>query len=186
MRNTLKFLLTLAAALLGTLAFKSLVVTICTIDGNGLEPVFLQGDRVVVNRWSYGLRTGQKNGLFGYGRICRREISKGDLLVFEDASGRTMICRCAGVPGDTVLITVKMGDGRKRLQSIHVPGLDTCDDRNYYWVKPIGKNNPLGSEQLGFIAEEDIIGRACLVLYSFDPKEPSLSGFRTERFLLPP
>ena len=73
MRNLLKFLLALTVALMLMMAFRALVFTIYYVDGDGLEPEFVAGDHVMVNRWSYGLRTGsrsvpgrqQGNGLFG-------------------------------------------------------------------------------------------------------------------------
>jgi len=49
----------------------------------------------------------------------------------------------------------------------------------------VGKNNPLSSRQLGFIPEQRIIGRACLVLYSREPSAPFWKGYRSERLLLP-
>ena len=176
MNNVLKFLLALAVAFVVMLAFRALVCTIYTVEGDGLEPVFQAGDRLVVNRWSYGLRTGEKGGLFDYGRLCRQGIRRGDIIAFDDEQGNTFLCRCAGVPGDTITV--------KRTQCV-VPGLINCADRDYYWVEAIGKNNPLGSEQLGFIYEEQIIGRACLVLYSHDPSEPFWKGYRSNRLLLP-
>ena len=80
MKGTVKFIGAILVALVVMLAFRSLVMTVCTVDGKGLEPVFQEGDRVVVNRWSYGLRTGEKGSLFDYGRICRQEVKKGDFI----------------------------------------------------------------------------------------------------------
>ena len=192
MRNTLKFLLALAIAFVAMFAFRGLVMTVCMIDGDGLAPQFIAGDHVVVNRWSYGLRTGEKGGLFDYGRICRQEVKKGDFIAFEDSLGRMLICRCTALPGDTV-----WNNQRDRSQDslgkasnqgpvpLIVPGLVNCADQDYYWVEPIGKNNVLSSRQLGFIPEERIIGRACLVLYSREPSAPFWKGYRSERLLLP-
>ena len=49
----------------------------------------------------------------------------------------------------------------------------------------ISKNNPIDSRQLGFIPEERIIGRVCLVLFSRDPQAPFWKGYRSDRLLLP-
>lgn len=177
MRATLKFLGVLFIAFLVMMAFRALVFTICTIDGDGLAPRFKAGDRVIVNRWSYGLRTGERGGLFDYGRLCRQEIKRGDIIAFDDEKGNIYLCRCAAVPGDTILT--------KGQTLCVVPGLINCADRDYYWVEAIGRNNPLSSEQLGFVYEEQIIGRACLVLYSHDPSAPFWNGYRSDRLLLP-
>ena len=173
----MKFLVVLAVAFVVMLAFRGLVMTVCTIDGDGLAPQFMAGDRVVVNRWSYGLRTGEKGGLFDYGRICRQDIKKGDFIAFEDSLGRVLICRCTALPGDTI----RTGGQTPCV----VPGLINCADRDYYWVEAIGRNNPLSSLQLGFIPEDRIIGRACLILYSRDPASPFWKGYRSDRLFLP-
>ena len=173
MRSTFKFLLALATALVVMLAFRALVMTVCTVDGRGLEPVFLAGDHVVVNRWSYGLRIGEKGSLFDYGRICRQEVEKGDFIAFEDSLGKVLICRCAALPGDTIAGKI-------------VPGIVNCADQNYYWVESLGKNNATDSRQLGFISEERIIGRACLILYNHDPEAAFWKGYMKDRVLLLP
>ena len=173
MRSTFKFLLALATALVVMLAFRALVMTVCTVDGKGLEPVFQAGDHVVVNRWSYGLRTGEKGSLFDYGRICRQEIKKGDFIAFEDSLGKVLICRCAALPGDTIAGKI-------------VPGIVNCADQTYSWVESLGKNNATDSRQLGFIPEERIIGRACLILYNHNPEAAFWKGYMKDRVLLLP
>ena len=160
------------------LAFRALVMTVCTIEGDGLSPQFQEGDRVVINRWSYGLRTGKKGGLFDYGRICEQKVEKGDFIAFEDLYGRIYICQCAALPGDTVYLD------NEKIPCV-VPGVQTCDDQDYYWVRSINKDNPIDSRLLGFIPEERIIGRACLILFSHDSKAPFWKGYRSERLLLP-
>ena len=172
MRGALRFLLALVVAFLAMFAFRGLVMTVCTIDGDGLAPQFVAGDRVVVNRWSYGLRTGKKGSLFDYGRICRQDVKKGDFIAFEDSLGKMLICRCTALPGDTI-------------GQLIVPGVANCADQDYFWVEAISKNNELSSRQLGFIPEDRIIGRACLVLYSRDPVSPFWKGYRSDRLLLP-
>lgn len=178
MRSTLKFIAALAVALLAMLAFRSLVMTVCTIEGSGMSPIFLAGDRVLVNRWSYGLRTGSRGSLFDYGRLCRQSVKKGDFIAFEDSLGQLLICRCAALPGDTVTTL-------RTPAPVIVPGLKNCADQDYYWVEPVGENNQLGSRQLGFIPEHRIVGRVCLILYSHNPSAPLWQGWRGERTLLP-
>ena len=187
MRGTVKFLGVLAIAFVVMLIFRGLVMTVCTIEGDGLAPQFIMGDRVVVNRWSYGLRTGEKGSLFDYGRICRQEVKKGDFIAFEDSLGQVLICQCTAVPGDTVRIEEGRREGvrRKGDMQVIIPGLANCADQDYYWVRSVSKNNPIDSRQLGFIPEERIIGRACLVLFSRDPEAPFWKGYRSDRLLLP-
>ena len=177
MHSTLKFLLALVVALIAMLAFRALAFTTYTVTGSGLEPVFVAGDRVLVNRWSYGLRTGADGSLFSYGRICRQPVAKGDYVAFEDSLGQILICQCAAVPGDTISLR-----GRREV----VPGLFNCSRQDYYWLRSVNPQNPLDSRQMGFIPESSIVGRACLIIYSHDPSSPLWDGYLASRFLLLP
>lgn len=181
MRSTLKFIMALAVSLVAMMAFRALVATIYTVEGNGLAPVFLAGDRVLVNRWSYGLRTGTSNGLFSYGRLCRQQVALGDYIAYEDPRDSTgqavLFGRCQALPGDTV-----RHDGRLMV----VPGVHDCADSDYYWVQAPGRGNPTDSRSLGFISERLIIGRVTLIVYSHDPLSSPLAGWRSHRFLLLP
>ena len=178
MRNKkiLKFMLALGVAFVLMVAFRALAFTIYTVEGQGLSPLFCEGDRVLVNRWSYGLRVGGEKSLFDYGRICRQQVEKGDIVVFEDPTDnkreKILICRCVGLPGDTIA-----HDGRMMV----VPGLKDCADADYYWMEAISQANPIDSRQLGFISEKLIIGRATHIIFSHDPAQPLLKGWRSDR-----
>ena len=108
MRNTLKFLLVLAVSLLLMMAFRALAFTVYKVEGSGLEPEFSAGDRVLVNRWSYGLRTGG-GGPFSYGRLCRQPVERGDLVAYED-------------PRDSTHTSVLFGPERKESLRLAVAG----------------------------------------------------------------
>ena len=179
MRKALKSLLVLAVALLLMLVFRALAFTIYIVDGEGLQPVFHSGDRVLVNRWSYGLRTGSDEGLFGYGRLLRRQIGKGDIVAYEDPTdptrSRVLLGRCRALPGDTVRY-------RGRLEL--VPSLANCAGADYYWMQALGDNNPTDSRELGFVSEQSIIGRVVLVVYNHDTSAPVWAGYQWNRTLI--
>ena len=172
MKKTLRFLLAFLIAFAIMMVVRMIGVTLYTISGTGSEPVFQAGDRVMVNRWSYGLRVGGKDCFFGYGRIARQSVEKGDLVALENPQNndQILIYRCKGLPGDTI---VHEGN------TFVVPSLRDCADADYYWLET------LDSHQLGFIAEEYLIGRAFMVVYSRDPLEPLWKGWRSNRILLP-
>ena len=178
MKKTLRFLLVLVAALALMLAFRAVGLTIFSIEGNGLEPCLVAGDRVLVNRWSYGLRVGGgEGGLFGYGRLWRQPVERGDLVAFEHPqTGDILICRCKGLPADTLDI-----DG----ETVVVPSLKDCADADYYWMESISDKNTIDSRLLGFISEEYIIGRAVMVAYSHDPAARLWEGWRAKRWFMP-
>ena len=179
MLSTLRFMLALAVSLLLMLAFRALAFTIYIVDGEGLKPEFETGDHVMVNRWSYGLRTGSQRGLFHYGRILRRPVAKGDIVAYEDPTDptrkRVLLGRCCALPGDTVDY-----NGITEL----VPSVANCAGADYYWIGALGQNNPTDSRQLGFISEHLIIGRAFVILYNHAPSAPIWSGFRGDRILI--
>ena len=194
MKKVLRFLLTFLTAFVVMMVVRAIGITIYTIGGTGLEPTFLAGDRVMVNRWSYGLRVGGKDGLFGYGRIIRQPVGKGDLVAIENPGNtdEVLICRCSALPGDTII-----SNG----QAIVVPSLNNCADADYYCFETVSGGFPAGSAAPGgfpagsagsappphppsFVAEEYIIGRAFMVVYSHDPNARPWTGWDPDRLFL--
>lgn len=160
MRGTLKFLLALLVALVLMLTFRALVFTVITVEGRGLEPTFLPGDRLLVNRWAYGLRAGDGR-FFPYGRLGRSAVERGDIIVFEDPRdslcSRVLVCRCRAVPGDEVVIK-----GEKQV----VPGLHNCADADYYYMETLSPNNSEDSSDFGLVPERCIIGSPLFIVYN--------------------
>jgi len=146
MRGTLKFLVALVVSLVAMLVFRALFFTVYSVGGPGLEPAFETGDRVLVNRWSYGLRTGGE-GLFSYDRLCRQSVEKGDYVAFDDSLGRVFIGRCTALPGDTAATA----DGHRLL----LPSRENCAPADYYYLQPGG-----------VVEEQRIIGRAVTTLFN--------------------
>src|SRR5574344_361030 len=111
MRRVLQFVATLIVTFVVMFAFRALAFTIFSVPYKGLEPTLRQGDHVLVNRWSYGLRTGG-GSVFPYARWMRDRVCNGDVVAFNSPldSGRAidrkpvLICRCEAGPGDTVWI----------------------------------------------------------------------------------
>ena len=131
---------------------RTMTVSILTVKGDAFSPLYQKGDMLVVNHWSYGLRTGGKGSLFCYGRLLRSPVRHGDIIAFDSPSDSIrgiMVGRCKAVPGDTI----PLSGG-----TVLVPGLITCARENYYWVEmPCGKHGK--TTQLGLVAESKIIGR---------------------------
>ena len=177
-KRAFRFIVALIAALTAMLVFRALVLTIYTVEGSALSPLLHEGDRVLVNRWSYGLRVGGENSLFSYGRIGRQPVSVGDIVAFNnpDNTDEILIGRCKAVPGDTI---------SHNGQTVVVPGRRDCADADYYWMETPGNNNADGTQLMLLISEQHIIGRVTNVVYSHDPKCQLWHGWRAERFLLP-
>lgn len=99
----------LCSAILIVLLVKAFAFTSCVIPSRGMENSLYQGERILVNKWSYGLRLP-----FTTYRLLPKRASKGDIVLFNNphsrykdvplASKGLFISRCAGTPGDTLML----------------------------------------------------------------------------------
>ena len=107
MKQLLKAVL-IAVALV--LLIKVFAFTSCTIPSAGMENTLFRGERVIVNKWSYGLRL-PLMAWTGYHRLAARPVRRGDILLFNNPAGQgsidrreVFINRCIGLPGDTLML----------------------------------------------------------------------------------
>jgi signal peptidase I len=159
MANWLKYVIAFASAFALMLAIRTLAFSIHGVEGNGLTPLFHNGDRLLINRVSYGLRIAG-NGLLPYSRLMRSQVKKGDIVAFtlpSDTITGLCIARCKAVPGDTIATA----EG-----PMLVPGLVNCAKTDYYWLESINPQNPADSRHIGFVPESHIIGKVVSVLYN--------------------
>lgn len=111
MKSALKFILAIAAAIALALLFRCVAFTIYTVPEQGIKPWLIAGDRVLVNRWSYGLRTGGGR-FFRYSRWMKKKVGKGELVAFNlptdtlhpTKSRPVQVAFCMAAPGDTIRI----------------------------------------------------------------------------------
>ncbi|MBS5550916.1 MAG: S26 family signal peptidase [Bacteroides sp.] len=106
----LKAVFTAAAV---ALLVKMLLVTSCIIPSSGMENSLYQGEGILVNKWSYGLRVPFPS-LWGYHRLGKNSVEKGDIFLFNNPDPRResewmerrelFISRCTGVAGDTLML----------------------------------------------------------------------------------
>lgn len=174
MSNWLKFAIVFASAFVLMLAFRALAFSVYTVEGKGLQPVYIHGDRLLVNRWSYGLRI-DGSGMLPYSRMLRKPVNKGDIVVFDlpdDTIQGEFVARCKAIPGDSIRIQNKI---------VVIPGIKDCADADYYWLESLHPKNPADSRHLGLISERNIIGRVVTILYSHDDSKNILEGYRQER-----
>ena len=153
------FIVTFSLMMVLMLAIRTLAFSIHGVEGNGLAPLYQNGDRLLINRCSYGLRI-EGNGILPYSRLMRSPVQRGDIVAFTvpcDSVAGVFIARCKAIPGDT--ISTQEGP-------LLVPGLETCAKTDYYWLESINPNNPADSRHLGLIPESHIIGEVISVLYN--------------------
>lgn len=99
-------------AVLVVALLRGCVATSYVIPSTGMENTLYQGERILVNKWSYGLRLPFMQW-WGYHRWRPRPADKEDIVVFNNPGNLTVpvidrrevfIGRCTGTPGDTLLV----------------------------------------------------------------------------------
>lgn len=109
-------------AIVLVLLVKVFVLTSCTIPSTGMENSLYQGERILVNKWSYGLRLP-----FTTTRFFSDRVEKGDIVLFNNPisegketppfSRELFISRCVGVPGDTLMLNDELMVTNERIFS---------------------------------------------------------------------
>ena len=102
----------LTGAAVCVLLLRGCAFTSCLIPSTGMENSIFQGERILVNKWSYGLRLPMMSFL-SYHRWGERPVKQQDIVVFNNPARiqqpvidrrEVYISRCIGVPGDTLLV----------------------------------------------------------------------------------
>lgn len=140
-----KWVLAFAGAIILVFLLRQFAFTSCFIPSTGMENSILQGERILVNKWSYGLRVPFMS-LFSYHRWRERPIQKQDIVVFNNPAGirqpvidrrEIYISRCIGVAGDTLLVD--------SLFSAHSPETRFNPDKKRLYAYPAAKENLMTS-----------------------------------------
>lgn len=113
MRHVPLWIKAMLTAVIVVLLIKAFAFTSCTIPSTGMENSLYQGERVLVNKWSYGLRVP-----FSTWRWLEKPVGKGDIVLFNNPNPRSLqtavgnrelfISRCVGVPGDTLMLNEEL------------------------------------------------------------------------------
>ncbi len=136
MKPWLKTTVIFATTILIVWSIRSLAFLPILITAAYEQPSLLPGDRVIVDRCSFGLRL-PGEFLFGYHRLSPALPRRGDPIAFNDPIGRRQgisarplcIGTCTALPGDTIWLPWNPGDTLKNTQQT----------RRYPFVIP-GKN----------------------------------------------
>lgn len=118
--------------------------TSCLIPSSGMENSLFRGERILVNKWSYGLRLPYMS-VFSYQRWCEAPVGKEDIVVFNNPAGtqtpidrrEVFISRCVGVPGDTLLID--------SLFNVTIPDGQNSPDHKQLYTYPSHKEAQMDS-----------------------------------------
>lgn len=140
-----KWILAFAGAVVVVLLLRGFAFTSCLIPSTGMENSIFQGERILVNKWSYGLRAPFMT-LFSYHRWGERPVQQQDIVVFNNPAGihqpvidrrEVYISRCIGVPGDTLLVD--------SLFSATSPESKLNPDKKRLYAYPVSKENLITS-----------------------------------------
>lgn len=102
----------LAIIIFLVLLLRGFAFTSCLISSTNMENSILQNERILVNKWSYGLRVPCMS-LFSYHRWCEKSVKRQDVVVFNNPASihepivdqrETYISRCIATPGDTLWV----------------------------------------------------------------------------------
>ncbi|WP_418698778.1 signal peptidase I [Bacteroides sp.] len=134
----------IGGVILAVVLLRGCVATTYLIPSSGMENSLYCGERILVNKWSYGLRSPFMK-LWGYHRWADSPVQKDDILVFNNPANlseptidrrEVFISRCIGTPGDTLLID--------SLFSV-VPSEKNAPDQKFLYSYPKQKENQLDS-----------------------------------------
>lgn len=130
--------------ILAVVLLRSCVATSYLIPSSGMENSLYCGERILVNKWSYGLRLPFMNA-WGYHRWMEKPVGKEDIIVFNNPANlsestidqkEVFISRCLGVPGDTLLVD--------SLFSV-IPSEKNAPDQKFLYTYPRQKECQLDS-----------------------------------------
>ena len=148
-----KYIKVLFTAVLIVLLVKAFAFSSCTIPSTGMENSLYQGERVLVNKWGYGLRIP-----FTTVRRLADKGEKGDIMLFNNPTPASWespifardlyISRCVGTPGDTLMLNDELlVTGEKALSpdsKVLYSYPHTAEDTMQQVMKTLGiQENPL-------------------------------------------
>lgn len=140
-----KWIFAFAGAIAVVLLLRGFAFTSCLIPSTGMENSLFQGERILVNKWSYGLRVPLMS-LFSYHRWCERSVRQQDVVVFNNPAAigqptidrrEIYISRCIGTPGDTLLVG--------SLFSVSSPEAQLNPDKKRLYTYPAAKEQLITS-----------------------------------------
>lgn len=162
---------------------KAGVVEAYHIPSGSMLPTLLVGDRVLVNKLAYDLRLPFTHLVLA----PLGEPQRGDILVFDPPPGMgpdVLIKRLVGLPGETVALRHKqvfinglpLADPWGHPGSLPGPADDfgpVTVPAGHYFMLGDNRDNSLDSRlwnqgRGGFVARQDIEGKAWLLLWSWD------------------
>ncbi len=198
-KNIIKeYALTFFIALLIALFVRTFVVQAFKIPSGSMEETLLVGDHILVNKFIYGVKV----PYFRNTLIPVSDPQRGDIVVFiypEDRR-KDFIKRIIAVEGDRVEIRDKKiyingklyqdNVGIYRDEVIYPRSVQPRDNygpvkvpEGYVFTMGDNRDHSLDSRFWGFVSVDDILGKAFLIYWSWDPDEHRVRWNRIGKIL---
>lgn len=178
MRGAMEWVVVIAGAVLIALIVKTFLIQAFWIPSESMEATLVKNDRVLVNKLSYRLHG----------------VNRGDVVVFERDPSQTgtdetkdLIKRVIGIPGDRIVIdALDSGKVTVNGEQIAEPylqsgmtttnsGPNACTEAtpcvvpdHHLWVMGDNRINSRDSRFLGYISEDQVVGRAFALVWPFN------------------
>lgn len=170
-KELLDWIKTIAIALVLVFLIKYFLIGNYQVDGHSMEPSFYDGERIIVNKIIYDIR----------------KPERGEVIVLHSPEGRDFIKRIIALPGEQIEV---IGDevwidGERLVEPYLVEAIRQAEEQgfeyndtdyalqtvpeNEYFVMGDNRSNSKDSRDpaLGFVPEENIVGRAELIYWPF-------------------
>lgn len=177
-------------AILLALFIRTFVVQAFKIPSGSMLPTLMIGDHLLVNKFIYGIRV----PFSGKVLVPLKDPQSGDIIVFKFPKDRSIdyIKRVVGVPGDEIEIKNKKlylngeptSDPYAHYTTTQIlPGSVSPKDNlgpitvpeGKYFVMGDNRDNSSDSRFWGFVENNDVLGKAMIIYWSWDIDEPLLS-----------
>lgn len=180
-------------AILLALFIRTFIVQAFKIPSGSMLPTLLIGDHLLVNKFIYGIRIPFSGKIL----VPVVEPSKGDVVVFKFPKDKSIdyIKRVVGTPGDTIEIKRKklfvngiaVEDPHAHVGSPSVLDAGASPRDNFgpilvpedrIFVMGDNRDNSYDSRFWGFVDQQDILGKAFILYWSWDIDTSLLSAER--------
>ena len=170
---------------------RSFILQAFVIPSGSMIPTFLEGDRVLVSKFAYGIRSPFNNGVW----IDTGRPERFDVVIFKYPKEPDIdyVKRVIGLPGETVaMLNGQLFVNGARIEdphahydsklSVHDNGFQAVKlDEGQYFMMGDNRDHSSDSRYWGVVDESYLRGKAWRLYWSWNSGEPGLSFFKRLR-----